>query len=292
MNEVKQTSMKHIYSIILSCIFLFLISCDDEDLKAPIPGYLQIDEITVTPTSSIQGSASAKIKDAWVFIDDQLIGTFELPTTIPLQKTGDFKLAIRAGIFNNGFSNNRILYPFYEFYTQQTTIAPEEIIVLNPTVNYKVEAIFDSPWSGEDFESGINFEHNTNSETTFVRNTSNDVFEGLASGMARLEADETFFEAYTPAFSDINRLGIAAYLEMDYKCTHDVVISVYSDSRTNQFSVINLKSTAVWNKIYIDFTSVFSTLSTATDFNIAIGYQKPTGQVGVLNVDNIKFVHF
>ncbi len=284
--------MKHNYSLLLSCIFFLFISCDDEDLKAPVPGFLQIDEISVKTTASIQGSASNNIKDAWVFIDDQLIGVFELPTNIPIQNTGDFNLKIRGGIFNNGLSNNRVIYPFYEFYIKDTTVAPQEQMKLTPVVEYKVDTEFDDPWSGENFESGINFEHNPNSETTFTRNTVDDVKEGAASGLARLESDETFFEAYTPAFSDISRLGVPAYLELDYKCSHDVVISVYTDSRAQQFSVLVLRCQNEWNKIYVDFTPVFSTLSTATNYNIAIGYTKPVGEIGELHVDNIKFLKF
>lgn len=284
--------MKHIYTLTLCILLSSLISCDDDDLKAPVPGYLRINEINVETTASVQGSNSSNIKDAWVFINDQLIGSFELPTNIPLQNTGSFNLKIRGGVFNNGQSINRVIYPFYDFYDKDTSISPQEQITINPTVFYKPDAIFDTPWSGENFESGINFEHNSNSETNLVRNTTNDVFEGVASGLARLESNETFFEAYTPAFSDISRLGIATYLELDYKCTHDIIISVYTDSRTNQNAVLALRSQSTWNKAYVDFTPVFSTLASATDFNIAIGYQKPEGEIGELHLDNVKLVRF
>ena len=107
-----------------------------------------------------------------------------------------------------------------------------------------------------------------------------------------MEAEDTFFEVYTPDFSDISRLGTDAYLEMNYKSSHDIVVSIYVDNRTFQSSVIVLRAKESWNKIYIDFTSVFSILGQATNYNIGIGFQKPVGPVGEIFLDNIKLIHY
>lgn len=284
--------MRHLSPFLFMAFLLLLQSCKDEDLKATVPAYLKIDDIEVFTTKGEQGSSNDKITDAWVFVGDQLIGSFELPTVVPIQQTGNVNIKIRGGVFNNGMSNNRVIYPFYEFYVLDTTLSPQQELSLKPRVTYKTDAVFDYPWSGEDFESGVNFINHPNSDVPLSKNITTDVFEGTASGIARLNESQTFFEAYTPAFSDISRLGISAYLELNYKCTHDVVISIYTNNRQNQFSVLVLRNRLEWNKIYIDFTPVFSTLFNAQDYNIAIGYQKPIGQIGELHLDNIKFVHY
>lgn len=284
--------MKQRYLFALLIVVAFLSCKKEEDLKAPIPAYLEIDDISVSTSSPIQGSANDKISDAWVFVNNQLIGAFELPTQIPIQTTGQINLKIRGGIFNNGMSNDRKIYPFYDFYELDTLLQPEQVLKINPAVPYKSSAVFDVPWSGENFESGVNFVQNPNSQATLVRNTASGIFEGFASGYAKLESNETFFEVYTPTFSSVAPSGTDVYLEMNYKCTHDIVVSIYTDNRQFQNSVLVLRARSEWNKIYIDFSNVFSTLFAATNYNIAIGFTTGLGETGEIHLDNIKLVHY
>ena len=141
----------------------------DDDLKAPIPAFLTINDVSVNPTPS-QGSSSDNITDVKVFINDQSLGSFELPTSIPIQNTGPVNLKVRAGIQKNGQSSDKDDYPFYTTYEVDTTFIPENEMVLNPEVNYFNSTIFGTIWKGEDFESGVDFEYHSNSDTTFVRN--------------------------------------------------------------------------------------------------------------------------
>lgn len=268
-------------------------SCKEEELQAEIPAYLEITNLSVQQDSNL---VSDEIKDAWVYIDDQLLGVFELPTTIPIQQTNKrVRLTIAGGIFKNALSNQRAIYPFYQSYQVDTVFIPEAEYTINPTVDYRNNTEFDEPWSGEDFESGINFEHSPRSDTTFIRETDpQEVFSGTASGAAYLESGMTFFEASTPLFNrtEIPRGTSPVYMELDYRCSHDIVISVYVNGRSQQFSVVNLRARASWNKAYIELAPVFSTLFDAVNYSIAIGYQKPAEEEGYLIVDNIKLLHF
>lgn len=285
--------MRQLY-LLLSLLFLFVLqSCKDDELAATIPAYLKIDDISVKINDPIEGSASSKIPDAWVYINDRLIGAFELPATIPILQTGPVTVSVRGGVYNNGLSNQRVVYPFYEFYYLDTNLVPEQIYEPPIRVSYKVGSVFDQAWTGENFETGINFLTNPNSDTTINRvTTPNLVFEGNASGGIFLPVGTNFAEIYTPAFSDIPRIGTAVYMELDYKSTHDFAISIYAENRTRQFSVVNFRATNDWSKVYIDFSKVFSTLFDATDFNIAIGMVKPNSENAELLLDNIKLINF
>ena len=281
----------------LQLFFLLLISslfaCEDDDLAAPVPAFITINDIVVKSTDPSQGSTSDNIKDAWVYEGSRLLGAFELPATIPIQNTGDVRLQIGGGIFENGLSTDRRIYPFYELYVLDTTLIPEQKLEITPVVEYTDNAIYDSPWSGEDFESGINFNYRSNSDTTLVRTTQpNFVFEGNASGVAYLDASMDLFEAYTPTFSAIPTNGSAVYLEMNYYCSHDITISIYANDQSAQYPVINFKPRSTWNKVYVEFGPVFSTLFAAYNFNIAIGFSKPLGEEGWLYLDNVKLIHF
>lgn len=285
--------MKHIYLFLLFLFIVLLQSCKEDDIEATVPAYLKIDDISVKITDPDQGTANDKIVDAWVFVNEQLIGSFELPTIIPILSTGGVNIKVRGGILNNGLSNQRDIYPFYEFYESYSTLNPEQVYEPKIEVTYKVGAVFNEAWTGEDFEGGVNFIQNPSSDTGIVRISQADkVFEGNASGGLILPTGKTFAEVYTPPFSDIPRNGTAVYMEMNYKSTHSFAISIYVNNRSRQFSVINFKASSEWNKVYVDFSKVFSTLFDATDYNIAIGIVKPINENGELLLDNMKLINF
>ena len=64
--------MNKIFIIFFS---LLLFSCNELDLG--IPNYLIIEEINVNDNTT------ANITDAWVYVDDNLIGVYELPANFP-----------------------------------------------------------------------------------------------------------------------------------------------------------------------------------------------------------------
>jgi len=284
--------MKHLYLLLLFFTAL-LLSCNEDELEATVPSYLQIDDISVNITNPDQGSGSDKITDAWVFINDQLIGAFELPTIVPITQSGNLNIKVRGGIFNNGLSNQREIYPFYDFFILDTILPPEAVIKPDLVVEYQPRAIFDEAWSGENFESGINFIKNPSGDTGIFRVTDpNLVFEGSASGGILLPPGKTFAEIYTPSFSDIPRNGTAVYMELNYRSTHDFAISIYTNNRSQQFSVVNFRASSDWNKVYVEFSTIFATLFSASNYNIAIGLQKPSGDNAELYLDNVKLINY
>ncbi len=285
--------MKHFYFLLTTLMLLLLMSCKKDELKATVPAYLKIDEISVQINKPEEGSASSKISDAWVYVDDQLIGAFELPTVVPILKTGPVKISVRGGVFNNGLSNQRIVYPFYEFFTLNSTISPEQELEPDLVVGYKDLTKFNEDWSGEDFEQGVNFINNSRSDTNLVRTTDpGKIFEGSASGALFLPTGTTFAEVYSTNITNIPRNGTAVYMEMNYKATHDFAVSIYVENQLTQYSVINFRPTSEWNKVYIDFSKVFSTLFDASNYNIAIGMSKSSSENAELLIDNVKLMHF
>ena len=52
-------------------------SCEWIDEPEQIPAYIRIENINVSTTTAEQGSNSHNILDAWIFVDNQLIGAFD-----------------------------------------------------------------------------------------------------------------------------------------------------------------------------------------------------------------------
>src|SRR5690606_11241618 len=91
--------MKKIIYSLAFCFLLVMSSSCEKDKQAEIPSFLSIGEITVTDTSGNVISSDAL--DAWVYIDDQLKGAFEVPTKLPILEKGVHRVDIRAGVNEN-----------------------------------------------------------------------------------------------------------------------------------------------------------------------------------------------
>jgi hypothetical protein len=279
-------------SIFLSVFFvvLFFSSCEIINPEETIPSYLSIDTIRLEVTS---GSNSSKITDAWVYVDDQPIGAFELPAKFPVLVDGKHKLFIKAGIKVSGIAETRGAYPFYEGYTTEINFIKDSIIKVNPIVHYFSTTQFHID---EDFESsGELFEKTTNSDTTLDKtNNINDVFDGNYSGIVHLTTAKNFFECKSIESFKFPTGGKPIYVEIDYK--NDFPFNVgfianYSQS-AQQLSVLTLKKSDNWNKIYVNLTDAVSYYSDANNFNIFIKASLPDSiSEGSLHFDNIRLVY-
>lgn len=264
-------------------------------MKAIIPAYLKVEDVVVVNTPILQKVwPNDRITDINVFIDDQFLGTFELPALIPIQQTGSVRLKIRAVIYNNGMSNDRQDYPFYSTFELDTTFVPEQEIALRPEIEYFSTIELNGDWDGEDFEVGVAFTKTATSETKLIQTTDPiNVFNGNRSGVARLEENQQFFETYTrEELTNVPRTGVPVYLEFNYKSTHSFTLSIYTNNRTQQQPILSFRPRSEYTKVYVELSSVFSTLFTASNYNLAFGYRKPLGEKGMLYLDNIKLFYF
>ena len=130
--------MKYSYKVFipLSIIISIVISsCELINPAETVPSYIHIQKIDLISTATY-GSSSSKISDAWVYIDEQLIGCFELPATIPILSEGSHNIKIRPGIKVNGIGSNRSPYPFYNIIEQTIDLQKGTVLNLSPTTTY------------------------------------------------------------------------------------------------------------------------------------------------------------
>ncbi|PKP42675.1 MAG: hypothetical protein CVT95_12425, partial [Bacteroidetes bacterium HGW-Bacteroidetes-12] len=158
---------------------LVIFSCSKDKFEAKIPSYITIDKFTLSTNFATQGSNSESITDAWVFINDDLIGTFELPARFPVLKEGVFTIKIFAGIKDNGVSQQRRRYLLYAPHEEQVNLVPGNELTITPSISYNPDAKF--AWL-EDFEgASTSFSYHANSDT-IINKINTGVFEGSYSG--------------------------------------------------------------------------------------------------------------
>ena len=74
--------------VLIILIAVVFSSCSKNQFKAEIPSYIHIESIDLE-TDSFEGSDSQKLTDAWITMDGNFLGAFELPCTIPILGDGE-----------------------------------------------------------------------------------------------------------------------------------------------------------------------------------------------------------
>ncbi|MBN8703901.1 MAG: hypothetical protein J0M08_12610 [Bacteroidetes bacterium] len=279
--------MKNYFFLLFVCVVG--ISCSKLNKDEPIPCYIRINTINLLTNYPSQGSSTNKFTDAWVYVDDKIIGIFELPVVFPVIATeGIHEIKIRAGIKNNGVNNTRVVYPVCDYYTTNTYLFTDSVIVLNPTVTYFPTTTF--KWL-EDFEgASLSFTKAASSDTIIKAGTS-EVFEGLKSGLVELGANDNYFEAISNQSYSLPASGRPVYLEFNYHATQSFEVGVYVNNASIQASAIVLNPTESWNKMYLHLTPIISSSNYTGPFKIYFKINKSTSDGAKLLLDNIKLVH-
>lgn len=286
--------MKKVYLQIIcfSFILFFAASCSWFDKEVQIPAYIHIPTYSFQALST-QGTSSHNISDAWVYVNGQKIGAFELPATIPVLASGSCVIDIFPGIELNGTSSTRAAYTFYTRYTTETILYPDSIITILPSAIYEEGLTFDFI---EDFESvGLVFDKTERSDTTLMKvNEPEFVFEGEYSGHVVLENDRVFFEAKTLSTYDLPKSGGFCFIELNCKSTVPFYVGLFANefNFSTQHPIVVITPSETWKKLYINLTPTLMRLQTAINFNIFIASQLEENETGgKLWIDNIKLIH-
>lgn len=264
-------------------LFICIISCKKEDTNS-IPSYITIENITLDDNSN------HNITDAWVYIDDNPAGVYELPANFPLLVDGTHKLRIKAGIKDNGIAGTRVPYPFYaSFIIEEQVFNETETILINPIVSYIDSAVLND--NSEDFDgNGLNLESDS---TTFSIGSTNPLDGNY--GILTLKDSIFLSEVTTKEFTNLPQEQAPVYLEIDYKCNTQFLVGVYVNfpqSSILQKDLIWINPKDNWNKIYINLTSTITEAVGADSFKIFIKLQRDFNlEMNTICFDNLRVVY-
>ncbi len=296
-------------SVLILAIVMLFGSCNIYNPSEPTPAYIHIDKITVTTNSETflnsenltEGSLSSKISDAWVYIDEKLIGCFELPATFPVLSDGTHTLKIRAGIKVNGIAATRAPYPFYLPYTQSIYLQKGVVTnVASLNVQYSSSTHFSFM---EDFENvGTIISKTSNADTSIqkISSPASEVFEGTTSGIGYLDQNHYLFECESSNTYQLPRSGADVILEFNYKSNHEFVVGIIANTmsgstvtNSEKISALNFNASPSWNKAYLYLTPAINQSGSASKYKIFLGMVNSNGENGLtLSLDNIKLVYF
>jgi len=265
-------------------VALLMISACEKEEENPntIPAYLKIDTITLD-----ENNVTTNITDAWVYINDQLQGVYELPATFPVLKDDIQTLRIKAGIKSNGIASSRIAYPFYAPYYEDISFSPNETKTISPIVSFtrEIDDIFIENFEG----SGLKIDTDS---LSFTRSYINGI-DGYYGGIT-LQDSMFLSEITTFLLLDLPQAGAPVFLELDYKCNTEFLVGVYINYPQSviQKDLLWINPKQDWNKIYINLTQTISEGINATSFKVFIGMKRDFSlEKNELYIDNLTVVY-
>jgi hypothetical protein len=281
---------------ILFLIPLLFSSCIKNN---PDPIWLYIDAWTLEDNTTIEeGALSQQFTDAWVYVDNDLMGVFELPVKIPILKTGTMEVKVFPTIHNNGISATKKIYPFVDLYRETIAFKQNQVDTIKPVTRYKEGLNF---WIEDFEEAGPQIENDPNSQTVIAQGTDAAILgpnNGNYYGYVKLNKIDSTWIANTNGQLLLPR-GQEIYLEIDFRSTNSIVTGLIELSSTTVKNHINIQlnpqevGQEKWKKIYIDLKELVSNLQSAEYFEISfVSFLDQDQTTTDVVIDNIKLVHF
>ena len=301
----------HSVQILIFLFSLCLVSCSQDKLS-PVPSYIQVDSFSFQgngPDST--GYPSQRISDVWVYVNNQIIGSYAIPTgKIPVLADGKARISLQAGIYTDGIRKSRVYYPFYRSFEKDTLLKKEETLHLNPRF------AFLQGWKGKSLKKPFTFYQDFEwSDSGCVKGETGSVqlvreyHNGAASenlfGKRYLKLstsnESDVIDLTNNVYLPLETNGNPVYLEFDYKSTCEVQVGVRGRVGTTATGVVQdliLTPNSQWTKIYVslsDETGQFHTESLAQRkpayFRFFLRTLPAPGAGNSLSIDNIRLLN-
>jgi hypothetical protein len=293
----------HHYLFLFIPLIIVLSSCEKFDGDQTIPAYLKVDAVDFNTDYSTQGTEKQKITDVWIYVNDQVIGGFEMPTQFPVLNEGPCKIEIRPGIILNGISSTRADYPYFQpIIFEDFNLVPDSVISLeNLETVYRNNTVF--VWK-EDFEdAALAIKPSAGSDTGIFRTEPADnpvafLDENSSfSGMITLDASRPYMMLESDSGEEGGfdlREGNFIFLEIHVKSDVDVTFGMLINQQ-NQFiekrPYIGVRASEEWNKIYVNYTPIVLESTGAVYFIIYLeAFWDGTSEESKIYLDNIKLL--
>ena len=281
----------------LAIIFI-LSSCVKNN---PDPSWIEVNEWQLNSNielSGLEGELTERITNAKVYVNDDLLGIFEVPFRIPVLKSGSCNVKVYPVVINNGISATKKLYPFLNLYEIDAELIQNETLTINPVTSYKSITNF---WveDFEDINNSIENDANTSLATLQLSNENLTAFNGNFCGKVTLNQNDTTWVANTTEQLAIPK-GSECYLEIDYYVTNDLytgLLYVNPDNTTQNNVNIRLNGQspedAVWKKIYIELKElVIASPNQAQFLQTFSAFLDEGDSEGLIYIDNIKVLWY
>ncbi len=274
------------FSVLFGSI-LVLSSC-----KKLVPAdkafFIQSSNVSVsTNTVSNSTFVTHNITDFWLYTNGKFQGVYPVGNLMPIVTNGEkTKINILGGIKNNGISDTRISWVFYDFITIDTLI--ESGVTIKRPFNFKYNSNNVFVWQ-EDFEgNGFTLINSSISNTTLIPVYQPDAIGTRATKMA-LTGNQTLGLAESSIPYVLPTGSSNVYLEIDYKCNQEFEVGLMG-TNDDLKPAIFVTPKNNWSHIYIQLSNSVSAGTVSSSYRVYFKLVK-TVDNPVLYLDNIRLIH-
>lgn len=294
------------YFVFVLSVGIMLTGCDLFNPEEELPIYVSIEDPLVEIRAQPSLFSAAGIKDAWVFLQNEQIGVFEMPVVVPvLPNESGTTLRIGGGVFETGLSGFRLEYPFWDDVNLSLDGAlPLDTVVVRPRFRYfpRDTSLVYAYEAG--FEGGsTNIESLTpTSNHTTIQVSTEDKFVGLQSGKVNFTSTRFQFEGVSPLLS-LPQTGFNdIWCEVSYR--NDIPFTVLmvglapgSPIEVELPTNVVFSSPNEWNTAYIHLNDLARSLPAGAVFKLifrasSLEAGTSSGRNGFLFLDHIRLIHF
>lgn len=288
-------------SLLLFAILL-LSSCNLINPDEDEPTYLTINNMNLQANNA-EGGNTENIEDAWVYVNSQLVGIYEMPATFPVLDKGEQVIEVFGGIRRNGVPDLPEAYPFFERDSIIINLDEGAMLEVTPTVTYRDDAIFLLVEQFNESANLMSFDADNIEETNMETITGPESLDG-SSGVIRVDTANFFFDIGSIALEEVPTTANPVYAEMDFKS--DLLMNVglvaYDVFGNRIFFDFNqgFNPSDEWKKIYIDLTAAMGGLRSLPGlsyyrlhFTAALNLNNTEGVTEAeILIDNLKLLKF
>lgn len=296
------------YFIVICLPLWFLAGSGCEKQKSDMPTWIEIDSLKFSKVGAPpEFTSSSRFTDAWVYVNSNLVGSFELPARIPILAEGNTNVIIFPGIQVNGLTALRSPYLKIARFDQNINLVPGETIHLNPVFTLDTSITNTHNTGDSHFELLENFEGNTSKlgkssgayGDFYVVASPQLSFEGNKCALlSHNGAENTITQAENSQWLTLPKGDVGGmFFEMNYKCNTSFTVSLLAKptdgtAATQKIGVIGINPSDTWKKIYIALSPAVNSFTVGNQFKLAIAYtRKPEISVQEVYIDNIQIFY-
>jgi hypothetical protein len=298
--SMKSNIYKTSHLLILGLAIFWIAGSGCTKQKADMPAWIEVDSLSFDPVGTSLTSSS-KFTDVWLYVNDNLVGGFELPARIPVLSEGNTDIILFPGIQVNGLTALRSPYLKIKRFEQSIHLVPGETIHLNP--EFKIDSLLLANQGGFKFNekfqgNGSSMALSTGAYGEFVTYNSPDAFEGGKCGLLKHNgAENTITQVENNEWITLPKGDVGGiFFEMNYKCNTSFTVSLLAKpddgGSVQKIGVIGINESADWNKIYITLSNSVGSFTAGNQFKLAISYaRQPAIATQEVYLDNLQIYY-
>lgn len=285
--------------ILIFIFFLVLSALSCKVDPSFIPSYIEIKDVRVD-AASIDGNSIHDIRAVQVYVNNQTVGTFEIPCKFPIDAEGLIRIQIVPFVKNNGNSQTLVPYKSLDILTDTLQVQREKTSTWSPLFRYRsnVEIVWQEDF--EDSSSTLVPIRKDTLDRTQIELRPYDLNTRFSkpslvfvSEFTDVDSFRSMDLAYFQRISNLPADGRDVVLEFDINTALPVLLAIrrFGSSKDGYLPYVTVNPTnGTWKRFYLNLIYEVQGQPANTQYEIFFSADKPENHLGSREflIDNLR----